>query len=394
MFQQQAPALKVVFTPIHGTGAISSLPILSRFGVEAITVPEQMQPDGRFPTVKSPNPENGEALAMGIALAKQHGADAVLATDPDCDRMGVALRNAQGDYELISGNQIGSIMAHYRVSALVQQGVLHQGNKAHACLIKTFVTTDLQAAIAAKFGIKLINTLTGFKYIGAKMRQYEQELVSANASFVDYRTRNEADKRAGHLGKGCYFIFGGEESYGYSGGDYVRDKDANAAVLMFVEALAFAKSQGISCLDYLDQIYAEFGYYKESLGNIVMEGAEGAAKIKRMLDSFDKKPPTEIMGLRVTRVQNFAKDTLHDIDGVEIPKELMLILHLENGARVAVRGSGTEPKVKFYFFAHENPAAGSSYTPEELALVKGRINSFIADLWPVVEKDAITRANS
>jgi len=392
LLKRESSRLKIVFTPIHGTGIRSIEPIMKRLGIDLILVPEQNAPDGRFPTVKSPNPENGEALSMGIALAKKHQADAVIATDPDCDRMGVALRNSAGEYELITGNQIGSILAHYRVTTLFDKGVLTPANAKNACLIKTFVTTELQAAIAKRFGLKIVNTLTGFKYIGEKMLEYEKKVMAQNPSAKPYRQQSPEEKRAAHLAGGCFYVFGGEESYGYSGGDYVRDKDANAATVMFAEAAAAAKSRGLTLLEYLDQIYASFGYYLESLGQIVMEGAEGSAKIARLLKSYTAEPPKALFGMPVAKVENFAEQNLSDVDGKPIPKELMFMFHLSNGARVAVRGSGTEPKVKFYLFANKNPDEGKSFTVTELAEIKAEVKKFIADLWPAIESDAMQRA--
>ncbi len=392
MLAAQAKSIHVVYTPIHGAGIRAVRPALERLGVRASYVAAQIAPDGAFPTVKSPNPENGEALALGIEEARRAGADAVIGTDPDCDRMGVAVRNAAGGYELLTGNQIGSILAHYRAATLFRQGVLTPANAARACLIKTFVTTELQAAIAAKFGLKLVNTLTGFKYIGEKLLDYERMLLAAEPGLGRYNDLPHDARRDAHLRAGCFFVFGGEESYGYSGGDYVRDKDGNAAVVMFVEALAAARAGGMNLLDYLDAIYAEFGYFTESLGQIVLEGAEGAARIKRMLDAFAADPPAEYLGHRVTRVENFARQEFRDADGKLIPKELMLMVHLGNGARFAVRGSGTEPKVKFYLFGSRLPAPGAKLAPAELAAAKTDVRAFLKELWPAIEADAMRRA--
>jgi phosphoglucomutase len=391
-FDQAASSLKVVYTPIHGTGIRAVRPILERLGVAAEYVPEQTAPDGRFPTVKSPNPENGEALALGIKMAKERGADLVIATDPDCDRMGVALRNDQGEFELITGNQIGSIMAYHRISTFVRQGVITPANASRACIIKTFVTTELQDAIAKRFGLKTINTLTGFKYIGEKMLEYEKLLVAARPDLSNYNAVPTLQRRTAHLEAGCFYAFGGEESYGYSGGDYVRDKDGNAAVVMFVEAFAAAQAAGLSMLQYLDQIYAEFGFYAEYLGNIVLEGAEGAVKIQKMLASFQDQPPTEYLGNKITTVQNFARDEFRDTDGKVIPKELMLLFHLDNGTRIAVRGSGTEPKVKCYFFGCRLPAAGTKLSSDDLAKAKSEVRTYLQSLWKAMETDGLQRA--
>lgn len=390
--KREGPKLKIVYTPLHGTGIRAIRPLMKAYGVQISVVPDQEKPDGRFPTVSSPNPENGEALAQAITLARTGGADAVIATDPDSDRMGVAVRTASGAYELLTGNQIGSFLAHYRISALVRQGVLTPQNASRACIIKTFVTTELQAAIASNFGLKVVNTLTGFKYIGEKLREYEEQLMSGAPAGTDYGSLLPHDRRTAHLNRGCFFVFGGEESYGYLGSDDVRDKDANASALMFAEAMAGARAQGLGVAEYLDKIYSIFGFYWEKLGQIVLEGAEGSAKIARLLESYASAPPAAIGGHSVERSENFARDTLTDIDGKTIPKERMFIFHLDGGARIAVRGSGTEPKVKFYMFASDRPQPGKLFEPRELEVAKVRTRKFLDELWNAAEQDALARA--
>lgn len=387
----QAPHLKVVYTPLHGTGAHAIVPLLKRFGVNYIPVSEQLIADGRFPTVISPNPENSEALTLAIKKAKEMKADLVIATDPDCDRMGTAVINSQGDYELLTGNQIGSLLAYYRVTALFQQNILNAKNASHACLIKTFVTTELQTAIAQKYGLKLVNTLTGFKYIGEKLRNYENQLVANGFNQKPYSSYSEEEKRKAHLEKGCYYIFGGEESYGYSAGDFVRDKDANAAALMFVEAAAFAKSQGKTLLDYLNNIYAELGYFYEKLGQLTLEGAEGAIKIQLLLKSFETSPPTIYLDQPVVKVENFATQDFFDVDGKPIPKELMLLFQLVNGSKIIIRGSGTEPKIKFYLSSHQLPKNQIPFSPELLAQAKQNVQHHVNQLWEAVQTDAHRR---
>ncbi|MBX7158176.1 MAG: phospho-sugar mutase [Verrucomicrobiae bacterium] len=392
--ETQASNLKIVYTPLHGTGAHAIVPTLKKYKIKPLLVRKQLSADGRFPTVASPNPENSEALTLAIKKAQKDKADIVIATDPDCDRMGVAIRNSQDDYELITGNQIGSILAYYRTTTLFQQGILTSQNATHACLIKTFVTTELQTAIAKKFGLKLVNTLTGFKYIGEKLRDYEQQLVEQGFNEKHYRSYSEEEKRNAHLKKGCYFVFGGEESYGYSGGDYVRDKDANAAALMFVEAAAHARSQNQTLLEYLDQIYSELGFFYEKLGQFLLEGAEGAVKIQGILKSFEQNPSKNYLGHAVVEKMNFAKENLVDVDGKPIPKELMLLFKLDNGAQIIVRGSGTEPKIKFYLSAHQLPPDRKSFTPETLLQAKQHVQQFIIQLWDAVQEDVHIRLQS
>jgi phosphoglucomutase len=379
MIKSQRGKLKIVFTPIHGTGIQSVPALLDRFGFQFSTVPLQVKPDGGFPTVKSPNPENAEALQLAMDQAQVEGADLVMATDPDADRMGVAVRNGRGGFDVMSGNQIGSIMAAYRLERFFAQGILHKGNAEKATLIKTFVTTDLQKALAAHYGVKCVDTLTGFKYIGEKLGDYEALAGGRGAG-------TEAEWRGRLLAKSTFFVFGGEESYGYSGGDYVRDKDANAAVLMFAEVAAYAAAQGKTLGDYLNEIYVRFGFYSEKLGTLTFEGAEGAAKIKRLLESYRSETPKTWGSYTVEKVLNFAEDTLHDVDGKLIPKELMLMFTLSEGFRVAVRGSGTEPKIKFYFFgrAAVEPAAN-------LEAIKAELKETLDGLWEETQKDVAGR---
>jgi phosphoglucomutase len=380
--------LKVVFTNIHGTGGVISVPMLRKVGFTAITVPEQEPFDGRFPTVRSPNPENADALALAISLAKKENADLVIATDPDSDRMGVAVRNAAGELELLSGNQIGSLMAAYRVNKLIEQGVITSRNAARCAIIKTLVTTDLQKSIASKHGIRCVETLTGFKYIGEKLGQYEKAL---GLSAAEYRKLSEQETRALRLERSIYYVCGGEESYGYSAADFVRDKDANGSVVVFAEVAAYAKSRGLTVPEYLDEVFAEYGFYLEKGGNLTFEGAEGAAKIGRLVASYAQHPPTEVNGVAVTATLNFAVDGIHDIEGQLLPKEKMLSIELADGRRVAIRPSGTEPKIKFYMFARRDPAPGAKFSTPELAKIKTDVGASLDALWNWIEKDVDQR---
>src|SRR5581483_9937548 len=341
--------LRIVYTPIHGTGGVIIEPMLKRLGFHFSLVPEQNEFDGRFPTVKSPNPENAEALQMAIDLAKKEDADLVIATDPDCDRMGVAARSADGEMKLFSGNQIGSLMAYYRAKTLFEQGVLTKENATRGVIIKTFVTTDLQKAIAQKFGLRCVETLTGFKYIGEKLGKYEAALPAGSCE--GYRTKTETETRKARLAQSSFYVFGGEESYGYSGADFVRDKDGNGAAVMFAEVAAYAKSRGLTLDQLLDEVFAEFGFYAEKNGSLTFEGAEGAAKIQQLVQSYAANPPQKLDGANVRGLKNFATEKFTDIEGDAIPSEKMLMIELEDGRRVAVRPSGTEPKIKFYLFA-------------------------------------------
>ena len=380
MLKKEGKALKVVFSPLHGTGGRIVPEMLARAGVKVLLVKEQEKGDGRFPTVKSPNPENGEALAMGIELAKKEMGDLVLATDPDGDRMGVALRNRDGEYELITGNQIGSLLAAYRIDRMRAKGWIQPGQEKSCCLIKTFVTTDLQKEIAAVAGIRCVETLTGFKYIGEKLGIYEKQAGGRGKMGAE-------EWRKKRMEKSTFFVFGGEESYGYSGGDYVRDKDANGAVLMFVEAAAWAKSQGRNLLEEMDEIYRRHGLYLEKLGTLEMPGAEGAKQIAQAVESYQSRPPKVWGGRKVVGVIDFEKGCHRDVEGQEIPKERMLIFDLGEGFRVAVRASGTEPKMKCYFFGKRKVGA-----TEDLGRAKQELAGELNELWSWTQADAKKRA--
>ncbi|MEM1224037.1 MAG: phospho-sugar mutase, partial [Verrucomicrobiota bacterium] len=278
-----AQKTKIVFSPIHGCGAISSLPALKKLGIDVIEVPEQMVQDSRFPTVKSPNPENAEALSMAIAKAEESGADVVIATDPDADRMGVAVRNPDGKMVLLTGNQIGTLLAEYRISTLKDAEILPEDGSQNAALIKTFVTSPMQEAVATWHGLKTINTLTGFKWIGEKLAGYEAEmktkLFENEGIALDYDACAVWTRAELLLDYSTFFVVGGEESYGYLATDKVRDKDANAAVVMFCELAAYLKANEMTFPEMLDSLYLQHGYYEERTNNVYYEGAAGSQKI-------------------------------------------------------------------------------------------------------------------
>jgi phosphoglucomutase len=378
----EGASTKIVFTNLHGTGGHINVPMLREFGFEVLTVPEQDVQDGRFPTVESPNPENGPALKMAIDLAEQSGAEIVIGTDPDADRMGVAVRDAAGKMVLLTGNQIGSLMAWYRLKTCFELGWLTNANRNRAVLIKTYVTTELQHAIADGFGVGIVDTLTGFKYIAGKLRKYEEAIPADKKG--DYRSLSQAQTRALRLEYSRFFVFGGEESYGYLGSDAVRDKDANGAALMFAEVAAYAKSVGKTLPELMDDVYTEYGYYLEIGKSLVMEGADGAAKIASLANSYAENPPTEVDGSAVLRVRDFAKQDLFDQEGDLLPKEKMLFVDLADGRSFAVRPSGTEPKIKFYLFGKKAPGG-------DLSAAKEAVKSALASLWSWIETDAAKR---
>ena len=374
---------KVVYTNLHGTGGRCIVPILKQVGCNVSTVAEQDTLDGRFPTVASPNPENAPALDMAIAQADAEQADLVIATDPDSDRMGIAVRDtATGKMQLLTGNQIGSLLAWYRCMSAIELGIITPENIDHAVMVKTFVTSPLQDAIATSFGIATVNVLTGFKYIAAKLGKYEQAIPAELRQ--NYRSMTEAETRALRLEHSKYFIFGGEESYGYLAQDFVRDKDANAAALCLAEMNAYLASKGIGLLECLNNIYSELGFYKELGKSIVMEGADGAAKIAALTKSYIENPPAVMDGTAVAGLRDFSAGTMIDAEGDPIPAEKMLFIDLVDGRSFAVRPSGTEPKIKYYLFAHS--AAGT-----ELIAAKAEVESSINKLWAAVEADAYAR---
>ncbi|MEC8279703.1 MAG: phospho-sugar mutase, partial [Verrucomicrobiota bacterium] len=384
---------KVVFSPIHGCGAISSMPVLRKLGVEVVEVSEQMEPDGRFPTVKSPNPENAEALAMAIAKANETDTDVVIATDPDADRMGVAVRDRVGKMVLLTGNQVGTLLAEYRISTLKDAEILPEDGSENAVLIKTFVTSPMQEAVATWHGLKTINTLTGFKWLGEKLAGYEAEmranLFEKEGLAVDYDACDIWTKADLMLDYSTFFVFGCEESYGYLASDKLRDKDANAAVVMFCELAAYLKEQGMTFPEYLDSLYFKHGYYEEKTINIYYEGAAGSQKIKNILESYRSDPPKAFGDVTVSGFTDFGKDEIIDADGKRIAPQDFYFLELSNGYSFAVRGSGTEPKIKFYVFGRSDVT-----DPKELAEVKLAASKVMEKTLAAIVAEARSRAET
>ena len=378
----QNNSLKIVFTALHGAGGVHVPQLLNDLGFKCETVTEQDSPDGRFPTVDSPNPENGPTLKMGIDLAESNGSDLVIGTDPDCDRMGVAVRNESGKMELLTGNQIGSLLLYYRIKTLFELNILNQQNRHNSVVIKTFVTTELQRSIADHYGIKVIDTLTGFKYISQKLGAYERSLP--DDVYATYKSLSVSDARDVQLDKGTFFIFGGEESYGYLACDFTRDKDGNSAVVLFAETAAFAASKGMSLIQLLDNIYSEFGYYIEMNTNKVFEGADGAECIETLIQSYSNQPPIKCDGSEVKKIINFSEETIKDAEGDLIPKEKMLFIELDDGRRFAVRPSGTEPKIKYYFYGY---ASKEEIQNKNLHIIKSQTSEGLTSLWEWIQED-------
>lgn len=372
----------IVYTRLHGTGGRCIVPLLQRLGCKVETVKEQDVLDGRFPTVDSPNPENASALAMAIEQARRTKADIVIATDPDADRIGIAVRDGNGEMKLLTGNQTGSLLAWYRCMTMMELGMISHDNLDHTVMIKTFVTSPLQDAIGQAFGIPVVNVLTGFKYIAAKLGKYEQAIPAELR--LGYRQMTEDETRALRLAYSKFFVFGGEESYGYLAQDFVRDKDANSAALLIAELACYAANRNTNLLALLDDLYLRFGVYLEAGKSLVMEGADGAAKIAALAQSYSDNPPTEVDGSAVCRVRDFSRGGIEDAEGDPIPAEKMLFVDLEDGRSFAVRPSGTEPKIKYYLFAHGTPG-------EDVATARPKVQAAIDSMWKALEADAHKR---
>ena len=289
------------------------------------------------------------------------------------------MRNEHGEYECLSGNQTGSLLAHYRLEQLFRQGVLNPSNARHAAIIKTFVTTHLLHRIAAARGVKCVETLTGFKYIGAKLREYE-ELAGGRGDTP------AAEWRAKLLQSSTYCVCAAEESLGYLAEDYARDKDAAGSAVMFAELLAFAARRKSTVLDILNQLYIEHGYYGDRLHTRTFEGGDGLRKIRALLASYETDPPDLWAGKRVLEIQNYGTHDFFDADGSQIPRELMLIFRLAGSCSVTVRASGTEPKIKFYLSAEEPVEP-----PRSVAATKERVESTIDLLFAFANSDVDSR---
>lgn len=383
----RAAKVKVVFTNIHGTGGVHVPPLLLHAGCELLQVKDQVAFDGAFPTVKSPNPENAEALSRAVAVAEANDADLVLATDPDCDRMGCAVRNAAGKMELLTGNQVGALLADYRLAKYKEMGWIPAAGAPNACVIKTFVTSRLQDAVGEGHSVKVINTLTGFKWIAAKLRRYEEKLQAAMGPDYDYDAAPMVERARLHLAHSTFFAFGTEESYGYLPNDMVRDKDGNAACLMMAELCAWAKARGRTVTECLDELYVRHGFYLEGVINLYYEGASGNAKIRRILETYRSDPPRRFGEVAVDQFQDFGREDLFDADGEAIPKQDLYLVTLSNGYSYAARGSGTEPKMKFYLFARAAVASA-----RELPEVKRKAKLELDRLKAQIEADARARA--
>ncbi|MBJ7641039.1 phospho-sugar mutase [Weissella confusa] len=343
--------MKLVYSPLHGTGALIAGQALKNAGFENVTiVPEQAEPNGDFPTVKLPNPEDPEALAMGIALAKEQGADVVIAVDPDADRLGTAVRQPSGEYQLLTGNQIGAVLLNYLLTAKKAAGTL----PANGALVKSIVSSEFAADIAKSFGVETINVLTGFKYIAEQIQHFEDT--------------NE------HT-----FLFGFEESYGYLVKSFARDKDSVQATVLLAEVAAYYKSLGKTLYDGLQELFEQYGYFVENTKSLTFAGIDGADKIASLMNKFRAETPAEFGGVKVAKVEDFSLQTETDtatgaVTPMTLPKANVVKYWLTDGSWVAVRPSGTEPKIKFYV---GTKGATAQAADEELAAIQATIATYV-----------------
>ncbi|MBP3593531.1 MAG: phospho-sugar mutase [Lachnospiraceae bacterium] len=322
-----AKELKIVYTPLHGTGNLPVRRVLAELGFENVyVVKEQELPDGNFPTVSYPNPEAAEAFALGLKLAKEVDADLVLANDPDADRLGVYVKDTKsGEYISLTGNMSGCLLADYEIGQMKEL----RGLPADGALIETIVSTDMAKAIAKYYGIALYECLTGFKFIGQKMLEFETQ------------------------GTGTY-LFGFEESYGCLIGDHARDKDAIVATMALCEAAAYYKTKNMTLWDAMIELYDRYGYYKDGIVSVTMKGIEGLDKIQSIMASLRENPPAEVGGYKILAIRDYKKDTIKNLVTGEVtptglPSSNVLYFEMENNTWICVRPSGTEPKIKLYY---------------------------------------------
>lgn len=338
-----ADSFSIVYTPFHGSGNKLVQRILRMSGLKNLyVVREQEEPDGDFPTVKSPNPEDKEGFKLAIELAKKNNTDLIIGTDPDSDRVGIIVRDSDGEYVNFTGNQTGALLTDYILSQYTEKKTMPK----NPVVIKTVVTTEMIRAITAYYGVEMMEVLTGFKFIGEKIKEFEADNSHS-------------------------FVFGFEESYGYLSGTYARDKDAVVASMLIVEMAAWYKKHGMTLYDAMQKLYKKYGWYSEGVISIVEEGIEGPAKIAAMINKLRTDCPKEIAGLSVDAVRDYSTGIITRKDGscgeTKQPKNNMLYLELENGAGwLAVRPSGTEPKLKLYFGLREDDKAAAEAKLAEL----------------------------
>jgi len=356
LVEEAGNELEIVFTPLHGSGNKPVREGLKAFGFTNVTVvKEQELPDPNFSTVHSPNPEEHAAFELAIQYGKEIDADLLMATDPDADRLGVAVKDSSGEYVVLTGNQLGALMLHYLLIQKKEQGLLPE----KGAVVKTIVTSEIGRAIASSFGLKTFDTLTGFKFIGEKINEFEQR--------GDYQ-----------------FLFGYEESYGYLIGDFVRDKDAVQSAVFAAEVAAYYKAQGKSLYEGLLEIFSKYGYYKESLCSITLKGKDGAEQIKKLVNEFRLNPVSELGEITVTYIEDYQSgERMYvkegKVESMLFPVSNVLKYHFEDGTWFTIRPSGTEPKAKFYFGVKKESLSQSEKHLKEIEqLVMERVNKSIA----------------
>ncbi len=349
--KEKGNTLKFVYTPFHGAGNKPVRKILDRIGfTNVVVVKEQELPDGDFPTVASPNPENKESFALAVEYAKNCGADLIVGTDPDSDRVGIMVKNEKGEYISFTGNQVGALLTEYILSSMKERGTLPQDGY----VVKTIVTTNIIEEMCKTYGISMKEVLTGFKFIGEKIKESEE------------------------TGVGTY-LFGFEESYGYLKGTYARDKDAVVAVMLIAEMALYYQEKGSSVFEQMDKIYQKYGYYREQVESVTMEGIEGLSKIQAIMEQVRKNPPATVAGKKVLAVRDYKTSIRTDLatgetEKILLPVSNVIYLELEDGNNFIIRPSGTEPKIKLYCLLRGE-------TPEEAEklceLVKQDINELV-----------------
>lgn len=352
LVKEMSKEMKLVYTPLHGTGKMIGEKALKNAGFESIyLVPEQAEADPDFSTVKSPNPEEPGAFEYAIKLGKEIDADVLVATDPDADRLGIAVKTSEGHYEVLTGNQIASLMLHYLLTAQQEAGTL----PANGVVLKSIVSSELPTQIAESFNVQMVDVLTGFKFIAEKIKQYEAD---------DSKT----------------FLFGFEESYGYLISPFVRDKDAIQALVLIAEVAAYYKQKGDTLYDGLRQIFHDYGHYKEKTISISMQGITGAEKIKALMVKFREESPKEFAGIEVAYVEDFSisKRTLADgkVEEIDLPPADVLKYTLVDNSWIAIRPSGTEPKIKFYIGACDDSGVEIEH---KVVLLEESINSIVKE---------------
>ena len=342
----------IIYSPVHGIGKFSIIKLMDEFNIKYHLVKKQLKPDPYFSTVISPNPESSEVFNESIKKGIKENADFLICTDPDGDRLGIAAKDINGNFKVLNGNSIGSILLNFRINQLKKLDIIPYNGSNNAVVIKTFVTSPLQEKIALENGVKCVNTLTGFKWIGKKLYNYEVNLKNKIKN-IKYNSLSLKEKSKIMLKHSKFFIFGSEESCGYLSNDNIRDKDANETLIQFCLFGSFINKNKINIFEYLDNLYIKYGYFKEELISLYYEGSKGSNKIKSILKSYKLNLPKSFGEFKIKKINNFSKEKIKDEDNQLIPSQDFYLFKLSNGLSFAVRASGTEPKIKFYIFSEK-----------------------------------------